>query len=251
MSQFAPSSPAPLPAAASAGTRAADGEGRLGDLLATPARPAGAPVRPRDVGGRAAWQVLVRDGALEVVRGDLAVPTGTPVAPALRASLLAAEAPTGAVLAGRSAAWVHAGRPAAGPTGPPLDVTYPAGGHRPELWGAGLVWQSPLLRDDTVRLGGARVTTPLRTAVDVALHVPGDQAAASLVRVVVDVCGLDLDDAATLLERRVRAVGRPRARRVLDRARALPSEHAGDPPGDLPGHGARVPWCGPGPAALG
>ncbi|MFD6177160.1 MULTISPECIES: hypothetical protein [unclassified Isoptericola] len=198
------------------------GVARLGALIAPPPRGAGPLVRPHDVGGRAAWHVLVRDGALEVLRGDAAVAAGTPVPPALRAALLAAELPTGGVLAGRSAAWVHAGRPAAAEAADCLDVTYPAGGHRPEVWGAGLVWQAPLLRGDTQELGRVRVTTPLRTVVDVALHVPGDGTAAGLARVLADACGLDLDDAARLLERRARAVGRPRARAVLDLARSGP-----------------------------
>jgi len=189
---------------------------RLGDLLAPPPRP-GPLLRPRDVGGRAAWDVLVRDGALEVVRGDAAVVAGTVVGPAARAALLADELPAGAVAAGRTAAWVHAGRRA--PAGADhLDVTYPAGRHRPEVWGAGLVWQAPLLRDDTVELAAVRVTAPLRTVVDVAVHVRGEHEAAALARVVADACGLDLADAAALLERRARVVGRPRARRVLARA---------------------------------
>jgi len=195
---------------------------RLGDLLVA-APVAGPLVRPADVGGRAAWDVLVRDGALEVVRGRAAVPAGTEVTPALRAALLAGSLPTGGIVAGRSAAWVHVGRAAAGQAAGPLDVTYVAGGHRPEVWGAGLVWQAPLLRDDTVELGRVRVTAPLRTVVDVALHVPDDDAAARLARVVADGCRVALADAERLLERRARAVGRPRARQVLALARALPA----------------------------
>ncbi|MFE5308041.1 hypothetical protein [Isoptericola sp. NPDC056605] len=194
---------------------------RLGDLLAPPRRSRGLLVRPADVGGRAAWDVLVRDGALETVRDDAAVVAGTPVTPLLRAALLAGSLPAGAVAAGRTAAWVHVGR-AAGPRATEhLDVAYAAGGHRPELWGAGLVWQAPLLRGDVVELAGARVTAPLRTVVDVAVHVPVEEDAARLARTVADACGLALADAAALLERRARVVGRPRARRVLARAGAL------------------------------
>ena len=194
---------------------------RLGDLLATPGPRPGLLVRPADVGGRAAWGVLVRDGALEVVRGDAAVVAGAVVTPELRAALLVGSVPAGAVAAGRTAAWVHAGRAAGPRAADHLDVTYPAGGHRPELWGAGLVWQAPLLRGDTVDLAGVRVTAPLRTVVDVAVHVPGDDDAAALARALADACGLALPDAAALLERRARVVGRPRARRVLTRAAAL------------------------------
>ncbi|GAB3093640.1 hypothetical protein [Isoptericola nanjingensis] len=194
---------------------------RLGDLLTAPGRASGPLVRPADVGGRAAWDVLVRDGSLEVVRDDAAVVAGTTMTPVLRAALLAGSLPAGAVAAGRTAAWVHAGRLAGTRSAEHLDVTYAAGGHRPELWGAGLVWQAPLLRGDVVELAGVRVTAPLRTVVDVAVHVPGEEDATRLARVVADSCGLALPDAAALLERRVRVVGRPRARRVLARAAVL------------------------------
>ncbi|MFE6970333.1 hypothetical protein [Isoptericola sp. NPDC057653] len=214
--------------------RADAGTARFGALLAPPPRGSGPLVRPHDVGGRAAWDVLVRDGALEVLRGDAAVAAGTPVTPALRATLLAAELPTGGVLAGRSAAWVHAGRPAAVQAAACLDVTYAAGGHRPEVWGAGLVWQAPLLRGDTQEVGRVRVTAPLRTVVDVALHVPGDEGAAGLARVLAGACGLDLSDAARLLERRTRAVGRPRARHVLELARSGATEPLRAAPVALP-----------------
>lgn len=202
---------------------------RLGDLLAAPGRPSGPLVRPADVGGRAAWDVLVRDGALEAVRHDAAVVAGTVVTPLLRAGLLAASLPAGAVAAGRTAAWVHAGRAAGPRCADHLDVAYAAGGHRPELWGAGLVWQAPLLRGDLVELAGARVTAPLRTVVDVAVHVPVDEDAARLAHAVADACRLDLADAAALLERRARVVGRPRARRVLVRAAALRAASAALP----------------------
>ncbi|SKC71478.1 hypothetical protein [Krasilnikoviella flava] len=219
--------PAPLPALRRTARDLAPARARrLGDLLAPAARTTGPLVHPDDVGGRAAWDVLVADGALEVVRGDTAVVAGTAVPPALRATLLAGALPTGAVIAGRTAAWVHAGRAACARPTDGLDLTYPAGGHRPEVWGAGLVWQAPLLRDDTVTLGGARVTAPLRTVVDVAVHVPGDDDAALLARVVADACGVRLPDAAALLERRARVVGRPRARRVLARAAQLPQPGA-------------------------
>ncbi|MFC7877179.1 hypothetical protein [Isoptericola sp. NPDC057391] len=213
----------PVPPAAPAGRRhqGIAPPRRLGDLLTAPDRRYGPLVRPEDVGGRAAWDVLVRDGALEVVRGDAAVVAGTVVTPLLRAALLAGSLPAGAVAAGRTAAWVHAGRAAGARSADPLDVAYAAGGHRPELWGAGLVWQAPLLRGDVVELAGTRVTAPLRTVVDVAVHVPDEDDAARLARVVADSCRLALTDAAALLERRARVVGRPRARRVLSRAAGL------------------------------
>lgn len=202
---------------------------RLGDLLSPavgrtlpPGRTTvpGAPhvVRPPDVGGRAAWSVLVRDGALEVVREDAAVPAGSPTTPRLRAALLRGQVPPAATVAGRTAAWVHVGPPA--PDGGHLDLAYRARGHRPAVWGRGLVWQAPLLRADVVELGGVRVTAPVRTAVDVALHVRDHDDALRRVLALVRAGGVDLDEADRQLERRVRAVGRPRARDVLGAARS-------------------------------
>ncbi|GAA1736735.1 hypothetical protein GCM10009809_34930 [Isoptericola hypogeus] len=203
---------------------------RLGDLLAPPP-PVRRPLRaPADVGGRAAWDVLVRDGVLEVVRGDAAVATGTPLTAADRAGTLTGV-PTGAVVAGRTAAWVHAGR-RVGDEGR-LDLTYPAGSYRPTVWGAGLVWQAPLLRDDVVERAGVRVTAPARTVVDLALHLAPDDATPRVVALV-RWCGVDLEEASRLLERRVRAVGRPRARTVLDRARAALAGALGAAAGALP-----------------
>ncbi|MEN5073841.1 hypothetical protein ABE437_08490 [Isoptericola cucumis] len=199
----------------------------LGELLRAPG-PSRSPLRsPADVGGRAAWDVLVRDGVLEVVRGDAAVAAGTRLDAAHRAGLLAGAVPTGAVVAGRTAAWVHAGRVL--DDGGALDLTYPAGGHRPSVWGAGLVWQSPLLREDVSPYGGLRVTSPVRTALDLALHLAPDDAAWRVVALV-RACGVDLREVRRQLERRVRAVGRPRARTVLDRVGAS----LGAAPGPLP-----------------
>ncbi len=166
-------------------------------------------VLPEHVGGRAAWDTLVRDGALRVVRGHAAVRPGVAVDAVLRASVLA-PVPRGAVVAGRTAAWVHAGEPAGGT----LDLAYATGRHRPEVWGGARVWQEPLLTSDVVELAGVRVTTPLRTAVDLALREEHDRAVQA-VRTLVDVCGVDLHAAGRALELRARVVGRPRARRVL------------------------------------
>lgn len=167
------------------------------------------------VGGPAAWDVLVRDGALVPLRGRLAVRPGAVVTPALRAGALASVVPRGAVVAGRTAAWVHCGLP----DDDSLDLAYAAGRHRPEVWGSVRVWQAPLLRGDTVLLGGVRVTTPERTVVDLALREdPAVALPAALA--LVAACGVAIEDAARRLEARARAVGRPRARQVLADARA-------------------------------
>jgi hypothetical protein len=182
---------------------------RLADLL--DARPAPRPsvVLPEDVGGAAAWDILVRDGALRVVRERAAVPAGDRVDASLRASVLPRPARTGFV-AGRTAAWVHAGVPDGGT----LDLAYPTGRHRPEVWVGARVWQEPLLSSDVVEISGVRLTSPQRTVVDLALREDPD-AAVDAVRALVEACGVDLRAAARSLELRARVVGRPRARRVL------------------------------------
>jgi hypothetical protein len=166
-------------------------------------------VTPADVGGRAAWAELVRDGALLVLRGEAAVRQAVAVTPAVRAGALG-DLPGGAVVAGRTAAWIHA----AVPDGGRLDLTYPAGRHRPEVWGSVRVWQGPLLHEDTHRVGGLPVTSPLRTVVDIALREPHRDAVAVVVALA-EACGVELEAARRALERRTRAVGRPAARLVL------------------------------------
>lgn len=182
---------------------------RLADLLDARPSPRPSVVLPEHVGGPAAWDTLVRDGALRVVRDRAAVPAGDAVDACLRASVLPKPARSG-VVAGRTAAWVHAGVPDGGT----LDLAYATGRHRPEVWAGARVWQQPLLTSDVVEISGVRVTSPQRTVVDLALREdPGT--AVELVRALVDACGVDLRAASRALELRTRVVGRPRARRVL------------------------------------
>jgi hypothetical protein len=121
--------------------------------------------------------------------------------------------PRGATIAGRTAAWVHAGVPDGGT----LDLAYPSGRHRPEVWAGARVWQEPLLASDVSEIAGVRVTTPVRTVVDLALRDDPERALEA-VRALVEACGVDLRAAARALESRARVVGRPRARRVLTAA---------------------------------
>jgi hypothetical protein len=187
----------------------------LSELLTRPrpTRTASAPVRPSDVGGRAAWDVLVRDGVLAALVDDAAAPADAPVTPATRAAALGARVPPRTVVAGATAAWVHCGGP------PPrrLDLAYRSGTHRPELWEGATIWSASGLLADSVVLAGVRVTTLERTAVDVALRLPAERALPLVLHLVHT--GADLEGAGRALERRTRAVGRPKARRVLAAAR--------------------------------
>jgi hypothetical protein len=170
-------------------------------------------VRPADVGGPAAWQALVRDGVLVRVRGDVAAPSWLALSAEVRALTLAPAVPARAVVAGASAAWVHCGVA----DGEVLHLAYVPGTHRPPPWSGARVWSAPGVVGESRRVGGVRVTTPVRTAVDVALHLPPDDAVPVLVAL--SRAGVDLAAAARALELRLRAVGRPRARTTLAAAR--------------------------------
>jgi hypothetical protein len=108
-------------------------------------------------------------------------PAHLPLSPALRALAAAAalELPDGATLALRTAAWVH------------------AGGDAPQALDRG---RRSLLRPaDVAVLGGVRVTTPPRTAVDLARELPPHQALPWLDRLRDD-AGLDPADVVRRLE---------------------------------------------------
>jgi hypothetical protein len=178
--------------------------------------------RPGDVGGRAAWQALVRDGVLTVLRGDVACSATTRVDPALRARTLLGAVPTGAVVTGRTAAWVHTGVDAPDT----LDLACRPGGRRPARPPGARLWQAPLLAPDVRLLGGVPVTTPARTAAELALH---DDDAHDLL-VALARAGVDLVTVrrAVLLRPRVGVAVRRAAVATLDAARARPPASLGD-----------------------
>lgn len=125
--------------------------------------------------GEVAWQVLVRDGHVVPLHDDVGLPAGVPATPALRAAALAGRVASREAVARASAVWVHLG-------GPP-----PARVHAVAVAAA-----SPR---DVVVLGGVRVTTPRRTALDVLALEPPDVARAMLARLAG--AGLDLGQVQT------------------------------------------------------
>ena len=102
--------------------------------------------------------------------------------PAARAALLGRDR---AVLCLRGAAWVHAGRHA--PGSPPQPEHAPLPGRRRDA----LPRQLRLRPDDVVHLGPVPVTTPVRTALDLARLVGEDDALRWLVALAR--AGLDLE----------------------------------------------------------
>ncbi|MGT2426920.1 hypothetical protein [Amnibacterium kyonggiense] len=173
------------------------------------------PVLDLDLLGPAERSVLRIDGD-SLPLGLTDVPIGVPVGPAVRAASLApVTARHDLVVELRCAAWVHGVLPALPgamtlavdvrrgrrklPVPPPREVRF-----RPE---------------DTVRLGGVLVTTPLRTAFDLVRLEPGrdaNAAAAALLRL----AGLTPPIAAALAQLHVRC---PNKERAIDRLAALPA----------------------------
>ncbi|MFJ1510476.1 hypothetical protein [Cellulosimicrobium funkei] len=182
----------------------------LAHLLRVEEPEVGLLVAPEDVGGSAAFQELVRSGALRRLWGDVAAPASVPVTPTLRALAVRDLVPRGTVLAGAAAAWVLCG------SAPPrvLDVVHPPGRHRPPPHQGRAARQAHVLRDETNLVAGVLVTSVLRTALDVASRCEPVQALSTLRRLEA-VCGLDARTAARSLELRHRWPGRAQARRTL------------------------------------
>ncbi|WP_418276762.1 hypothetical protein ACNHYB_02345 [Isoptericola jiangsuensis] len=179
---------------------------RLSDVVSDTS-PARSVVRPHHVGGGAAWQVLVRDGALREVVPGAACPPGVLVDAGLRALLIAPRIPPRTVVTGRTAAWVHTGAGSADA----LDLACVAGRHRPERPAGARLWQAPLLHPDTVRIGPVLVTDPTRTVVELVLHTGEPDLVVALAR-----HGADLVRARRAVEVRPRASGRAAALITLD-----------------------------------
>jgi hypothetical protein len=168
-------------------------------------------VRPADVGGPAAWQVLVRDGVLREVVSGAACAAGTTVGPDLRAALVAPRVPSRAIVTARTAAWIHTG------SGTPdvLDLACSAGRHRPDRPPGARLWQAPLLLPDTVRIGPLQVTDPTRTVVELVLHDGEEHLVVALAR-----HGADLVAARRAVQARPRAATRAVALATLAAATA-------------------------------
>lgn len=142
-------------------------------------------VRRADLGD-IAWQVLLRDGDLVLLRDDAALPAGVPTTPALRAAALAPLVPARCAVARAAAVWLHLG-------GRPPDrvhVVAPSRVRVPDPAPGRSASAADLPDRDVLLVGGVRVTTPRRTAVDLLSHDPPDLALALVARLAG--AGLDL-----------------------------------------------------------
>jgi hypothetical protein len=164
--------------------------------------------------GATAWQVLLREGALRPVWGSVATPADRPATPAVRATALRPLVPPRAVVGRAAAVWVHAG----GPLPDRFDVLVPPRARRPSPHPLRVPHESPLPVHDVVRLGEVRVTTVVRTALDVARWVP-HQEAVPLLRRLIGHAALDL--AATL-----RTLDAAPGQRFTERARVTLADAA-------------------------
>lgn len=129
--------------------------------------------RPGSGFSAAELQVMVHEGAVRPLLGDLYVCSSLPDAPGLRAmacgALLSGSLRAHAVLCGESAAWVHLGF---GP--PPRRITVITAGVYRRRTAGPIPWQVhqvPLRDDEQLELEGVPVTSPLRTAADLFLGI--------------------------------------------------------------------------------
>ncbi|ACZ21686.1 hypothetical protein Sked_17590 [Sanguibacter keddieii DSM 10542] len=172
-------------------------------------------VTPRSPGCTgAAWASLLRDGYLVEVRDGYALVAGVAESAGLRACTFAQEVTGGLVLARSWAAWVHTGGP------PPRGrtcVVYRPGTSRPKARAWLDAVQAPLRPWDVTELGGVALTTPVRTAMDLATWSTEDDARRALLRLAA--AGTDLGEAALQLDRTAGWRGSAVARRRIDEAR--------------------------------
>jgi hypothetical protein len=133
-----------------------------------------------------AWQVLLRDGDLVPLRDDAALPAGIPASPALRAAAVAPLVPARCAVARAAAVWVHLG----GPPPERVHVVAPRRVRVPDPAPGRSAAVTDLADRDVVVVGGVRVTTPRRTAVDLLSHDAPDLALPLVARL--GAAGLDL-----------------------------------------------------------
>lgn len=181
-------------------------------LLAPPA-PVSPVLAPPDVGGTVAFDTMVREGTLKIVHRQHAVPRDERVTSRIRILALAPEVPKRSVVGRVSAAWVFLG----GPAPAQLNVLYPPKSHRPQPAPTLTSHQAVLAPSEVLTLGQVAVTTPARTAADIALFEPFESAVA-LTRALVDQGHTDGRQILSALESRT---GDAAYGQALDVVRAL------------------------------
>jgi hypothetical protein len=180
-------------------------------LVAAPPR-AAPPYTTEGVGGRTTWEALLRDGLVDEVHAGFGVLAGTLGSPQARARSLTTRVPREIVVGRRSAAWVHTG----GRRPDKVSVLYAPHGYRPRDAPHLEIAQATMRSWESQTLGGVQVTTPERTALDVATWCDDDSAHTVLVRLAHH--GVDLEDAVVRLTTHAHWRSAERARARLLRA---------------------------------
>jgi hypothetical protein len=145
-------------------------------------------------------QALVLDG--QAYRVDECVaPVDEVAGPLQRAAALVAELPARLIAEQHSAAWIWGAQPH-----PPrrhevcADITARA---RPAVGALLSVREVVLLHEDTTLLAGLSVTTPMRTAIDLARFVPcWNDREAEIVRALLSLAGIGIVDCARVMNRK-------------------------------------------------
>jgi AbiEi antitoxin C-terminal domain len=143
---------------------------------------------------------LVLDGEAYRV-DDCVAPLDEIVGPTLRAAALATQLPARLIAEQHSAAWIWGAQ-----SQPPArhevcaDITSRA---RPAVGALLAVREVVLLHEDTVPIGGILVTTPMRTAIDLARFVAGwDEHEERIVRTLLEICDCSILDCARVMNRK-------------------------------------------------
>lgn len=153
---------------------------RLTDLLRPPPPRLAVAVTAEEVGGAGALRAMVLDGALRTFGGGVCAPPHETHTASHRALTLLAHLHARTVIGRASAVWVHAG----GPCPRTVQVLYAPDRHRPPPRHGRDSHQATLCPDDVCYLGPVPVTTPERTAVDVAMYAEREEAHEQLTRLV-------------------------------------------------------------------
>ena len=145
--------------------------------------------------GSVPWQALIRDGIAWRVWGDVAIGADVPETPGIRATAVRPLVPTRGVVGRAAAVWVHTGGSRPGR----IDVLVAPRARRPDPHPLRVPHECVLPGSHILVLGALRVTTVVRTAVDVARWSAPHDAGVLLERLV-RYAALDPDEALVLLD---------------------------------------------------
>ncbi|MCL1801164.1 MAG: hypothetical protein FWG25_07380 [Promicromonosporaceae bacterium] len=171
-------------------------------------------IRPQHVGGQNTWEHLVQSGALRRLYGTFAIAVDEETDPELRAQAIGGFLP-GALtghrplyVGGLAAAWIRCG----GQAPAEIDLICQFGRTRP-YFESTILHSGTYMKAELGMIAGILVTVPERTIADLALWYEPEIAVPPILELLR--FGASLRVAALSLERRRRAVGRPRARATL------------------------------------